>query len=237
MVEFMHFRTEPRALVPVPRNFLLNSVLILNVLRRNPTCVRLSISSLYLASHPSQPPNLCLVSERLEMSVRDLLSSPAPIRTSQALQMAIDACRGVAVLHARRPPMLHRDLKASNLLVDTTGGSSSSASASATTSAGGGSSWGRASAASAGRAGGAFRVCVCDFGLARTKRRNQARLTICGTTAWLAPEIFKGEGWTEKADTYSLGIVLFELFSRRLPYEDVESPQAVAFKVWRLFSS
>ena len=170
------------------------------------------------------------------MSVRDLLSSPAPIRTSQALQMAIDACRGVAVLHARRPPMLHRDLKASNLLVDTTGGSSSSSSSNSSAgtgaSAGGSSSWGRASAANGGRAG-AFRVCVCDFGLARTKRRNQARLTICGTTAWLAPEIFKGEGWTEKADVYSLGIVLFELFSRRLPYEEVDSPQAVAFKVWR----
>ena len=143
--------------------------------------------------------------------------------------MAIDACRGVAVLHARQPPMLHRDLKASNLLVDTTGGSSASG---GTWGRGGGGGGGGSAGASSGRAG-EFRVCVCDFGLARTKRRNQARLTICGTTAWLAPEIFKGEGWTERADTYSLGIVLFELFSRRLPYEDVESPQAVAFKVLR----
>jgi serine/threonine protein kinase len=145
-----------------------------------------------------EPPHLCLITERLDMSVQDLLSSSAPLRISQMLLMAIDACRGVHALHSRQPPTLHRDIKSSNLLVDTSG---------------------------------ELRVCVCDFGLARIRRRNQARLTLCGTTAWLAPEIVTSDGWTEKSDVYALAIVLYELFSRRLPYEHIQSPQTVMFQV------
>ena len=102
-----------------------------------------------------EPPHLALITERLEMSVRDLLASTAPLRVSHLLRMAADAARGVAVLHARAPPILHRDLKSSNLLVDTGhGGDGGSGS-------GGGSGGGGGGVTAVGGARGELRVCVC----------------------------------------------------------------------------
>lgn len=32
---------------------------------------------------------------------------------------------------------------------------------------------------------------------------------MCGTPRWLAPEVFRGEDYSEKIDVYSYGIVLW----------------------------
>eukprot|EP00002_Diphylleia_rotans_P000123 TRINITY_DN1006_c0_g1_i15.p1 TRINITY_DN1006_c0_g1~~TRINITY_DN1006_c0_g1_i15.p1 ORF type:complete len:458 (+),score=106.05 TRINITY_DN1006_c0_g1_i15:183-1376(+) len=56
-----------------------------------------------------------------------------------------------------------------------------------------------------------------DFGLARVKADNQT-MTKCGTRAWLAPEILKGQRYTEKADVFSFGIMMWEVVSRDRPY-------------------
>nr|UDO47013.1 serine/threonine protein kinase [Pandoravirus massiliensis] len=60
---------------------------------------------------------------------------------------------------------------------------------------------------------------LADFGFARAKA-DMATMTRCGTPAWTAPEIIRGETYTEKADIYSLGIVMWEVLTRRRPYAD-----------------
>jgi serine/threonine protein kinase len=53
-------------------------------------------------------------------------------------------------------------------------------------------------------------VKLIDFGFA--ERVNYQRL-ICraGTPGYIAPELFRGKPYTEKADVYSLGIVLYSV--------------------------
>ncbi len=59
---------------------------------------------------------------------------------------------------------------------------------------------------------------VADFGLSRLKETDGG-MTACGTPAWTAPEIVKLEHYDEKVDTYSFGIVMWELMCREEPYE------------------
>lgn len=54
---------------------------------------------------------------------------------------------------------------------------------------------------------------VADFGLSRVADRTR-RMTLCGTAETCAPEVLsKNYTYTEKADVYSFGIVLWEMFS------------------------
>jgi serine/threonine protein kinase len=60
---------------------------------------------------------------------------------------------------------------------------------------------------------------VTDFGLATSLRlRRQASQSIVGTLGYLSPEQGTGEEVDIRSDIYSLGIVLFELASGRLPF-------------------
>lgn len=69
------------------------------------------------------------------------------------------------------------------------------------------------------------RSVVMDFGLAG-ERGQAARLSdgsLLGTPAYMPPERFKGEPAGFKADIYSLGILLYELVSGKLPFEGTVS--------------
>jgi serine/threonine protein kinase len=63
------------------------------------------------------------------------------------------------------------------------------------------------------------RVRITDFGLALSSDDAQGRSETAGTPAYMAPEqIGKGEA-SVRSDIYSLGLVLYELFTGRLPYQ------------------
>ena len=47
-------------------------------------------------------------------------------------------------------------------------------------------------------------------------------LGLAGTSIYRPPESESGAPWTEASDVYSLGVVLFELLTGRLPYESSE---------------
>src|SRR5690242_17117495 len=67
-----------------------------------------------------------------------------------------------------------------------------------------------------------YKAVISDFGL--TKAREAAKLeTRCGSPAWSAPEVMRGESYTELADVYSFGIVLWEVLTRRPPYEGIDA--------------
>ncbi|KAK1426028.1 hypothetical protein QVD17_14695 [Tagetes erecta] len=70
----------------------------------------------------TQPPNLSIVTEYLPRgSLFGLLHKPGPkkiLDEQLRLRMAFDVAKGMNYLHKRNPPIVHRDLKSPNLLVD-----------------------------------------------------------------------------------------------------------------------
>jgi serine/threonine-protein kinase len=74
-------------------------------------------------------------------------------------------------------------------------------------------------------------VKVADFGLSRAlveSRATQANV-LMGTAAYLAPEQVQGDIVDHRADIYSLGIVLFEMVTGKLPFTG-DSPVVIAYK-------
>ncbi|KAG2681262.1 hypothetical protein I3760_11G136300 [Carya illinoinensis] len=109
------------------------------------------------------------------------------------LRMALDVARGMNYLHRRNPPIVHRDLKSSNLLVDKN-----------------------------------WTVKVGDFGLSRLK--NSTFLTARsgrGTPQWMAPEVLRNEPSNEKSDVFSYGVILWELMTESIPWNNLNALQVV----------
>ena len=69
-------------------------------------------------------------------------------------------------------------------------------------------------------------VKVADFGLTRFISEKK-QMTQVGTPMWMAPEIIMGRKYTEKADVYAFGIILWEILTREEPYEEKEPMQIV----------
>ncbi|DBA01885.1 TPA: hypothetical protein N0F65_006033 [Lagenidium giganteum] len=66
---------------------------------------------------------------------------------------------------------------------------------------------------------------LCDFGIARFKSTQQTMTIAMGTGLWIAPEIIAcRRDYDQFADIYSFGVVLSELDTHQLPYEDVKAP-------------
>eukprot|EP00937_MAST-01D_sp_MAST-1D-sp2_P003497 g3497.t1 len=155
-------------------------------------------------------PNVCVLMEYLPRgSVHDYLRRPDTDRLGLGtiVKFAIDVSRGMSYLH-RRCKIIQRDLKSHNLLLDNY-----------------------------------LNVKVCDFGLSRVAKAGKTHagssvraargggasisameLTACGTPLWSAPEVIRSQPYNEKADVYSFGIVLTELFSQKTPYHDSDKP-------------
>lgn len=74
-------------------------------------------------------------------------------------------------------------------------------------------------------------VKITDFGIARALSSTQLTKTndVIGSVHYLSPEQARGGTATKKSDIYSLGIVLFELLTGRLPFSG-ESAVSVALK-------
>ncbi|CAD7695962.1 unnamed protein product [Ostreobium quekettii] len=90
---------------------------------------RMEIAIMMRLRHPNvllfmgavtEPPNLSIVTQFLPRGslFRLLHKSNAVIDERLRLKMAVDVAKGMCYLHSFKPPIIHRDLKSPNLLVD-----------------------------------------------------------------------------------------------------------------------
>ncbi|KAG2508586.1 hypothetical protein JM18_009187 [Phytophthora kernoviae] len=68
-----------------------------------------------------------------------------------------------------------------------------------------------------------FHAKLSDFGVSRKTTVNETMTSGVGTLLWTAPEIIEGKKYSEKADIYSLGVVLSEMDTCEPPFSDVKS--------------
>ncbi|CAG8732212.1 541_t:CDS:2, partial [Ambispora leptoticha] len=97
--------------------------------------------------------------------------------------------------------IIHRDIKGANVLVDNKG-----------------------------------RIKISDFGISK-KVEDQIRASISvhrpslqGSIFWMAPEVIKQTAYTSKADIWSLGCLIVEMFTRNHPFPEFNQMQAM-FKI------
>ncbi len=119
---------------------------------------------------------------------------PDGVPPTRVQALLVDILSGLAAAHQQR--VVHGDIKPSNVLLDGSG-----------------------------------RALITDFGLSTVSDRPDALASmlqsasleaershgIGGTLAYMAPEIRAGEAPTPSADVYSVGVLLFELLTGRLP--------------------
>jgi serine/threonine-protein kinase len=74
--------------------------------------------------------------------------------------------------------------------------------------------------------------CIVDFGIAKLLDSAAASLTrggLIGTPAYMSPEHARGERIDTRTDLYSLGAILFEMLTGRIPYQ-AESPTGIIMR-------
>ncbi len=114
-----------------------------------------------------------------------------------ATRVVLQLCAGLGAAHAKG--VVHRDLKPANVFVIQKGGQPHAK--------------------------------LVDFGMARREELREGELrtqigSILGTALYMSPEQTLGQPVDARADVYSLGVVMYELATQRLPFEG-DGPIAV----------
>lgn len=133
-----------------------------------------------------------LVMERLSgHSLALELAVSGPLPAAQAVAIAADVCAALSEAHGLG--VVHRDLKPGNLMLD--------------------------------RVGDEERVKVIDYGVAIESRGGEGEEgeetvseVMFGTPTYSSPEQVMGLGLDGRSDLYSLGVVLFEMLTGRVPF-------------------
>ncbi|KAG6494814.1 hypothetical protein ZIOFF_042575 [Zingiber officinale] len=75
-----------------------------------------------------------------------------------------------------------------------------------------------------------FCIKIADFGIACEVAYCDTLAEDAGTFRWMAPEMIKDKPYGQKVDVYSFGLVMWEMLTGRVPYEEMTPIQA-AFAV------
>ncbi len=133
------------------------------------------------------------------------LCSPPRLRPAEVAAVGVKLAQLLAVVHARG--VLHRDINASNVLIDEHGAVTLL-------------DFGAAELEE-----GFYNV---PAGERRYLTPPEARVVIphggIGTLAWSAPEVRAGSGWTDQSDVYSVGHLLFRLLTCKVPVKGADPP-------------
>ena len=72
-------------------------------------------------------------------------------------------------------------------------------------------------------------VKITDFGLSKVKHssRMSRQTGMTGTVNYAAPEVIRGGKFSEHSDVFAFGVILWELLTRRIPWEELNEYQIV----------
>uniref|UniRef100_A0A672SA71 Mitogen-activated protein kinase kinase kinase 20 n=1 Tax=Sinocyclocheilus grahami TaxID=75366 RepID=A0A672SA71_SINGR len=65
---------------------------------------------------------------------------------------------------------------------------------------------------------------ICDFGASKF-HSHTTHMSLVGTFPWMAPEVIQSLPVSETCDTYSYGVVLWEMLTREVPFKGLEGLQ------------
>jgi beta-lactam-binding protein with PASTA domain/tRNA A-37 threonylcarbamoyl transferase component Bud32 len=132
-------------------------------------------------------------------SLKDRIVSGGRLPTAAAIEVTRQILHAVGFAHRRG--IVHRDIKPHNVLL-----------------------------ADDGSGNGEPRFKVTDFGISRTTTSQMTEAgSIVGTAQYLSPEQARGAPVDQRSDIYSVGIVLYELLTGKLPFTG-ETPLEIAMK-------
>ncbi|KAI7809293.1 receptor-interacting serine/threonine-protein kinase 2 [Triplophysa rosa] len=159
----------------------------------------------------NEPEFFCIVTEFMTNGSLDELLHEKDMYPVVAwplrLRILYEIALGVNFLHNMSPPLLHHDLKTQKILLD-----------------------------------GEYHVKIADFGLSKwrqlsiTKGSGSKPAEMGGTVIYMPPEEYepsKNRRADVKYDMYSYAIIMWEVLSRRIPYEDATNPMQIMFSVLR----
>lgn len=166
------------------------------------------------AAAPLDHPNICTVYEIDEAEGRTFIAmaflegdtvqqlvEKGPLPVDDVLELGIQAAKGLAAAHEKG--IVHRDIKSANLMV-----------VRATT-------------------GSEPQLKIMDFGLAQLET-GASKLTAegskLGTAAYMSPEQARGDKVDQRSDVWSLGVVLYEILTGRMPFGG-EYQQAIIYSI------
>eukprot|EP01132_Coremiostelium_polycephalum_P002390 gene2390-2955_t len=106
------------------------------------------------------------------------------------LQIAIEIAKGMQHMHSHSPPIIHRDLKSPNILLNSYSEGPNAVST------------------------------IIDFGTSTALYGGAALVRCVDQPLWLAPEVMACTAYSEPSDVYSFGIILWELYTRSHPFDE-----------------
>jgi len=153
-----------------------------------------------------RPPILFFAMELLEGDTLAARVRAGRLTRDEAFPLAVQMADGLQAAHAAG--IVHADFKSGNVLLVPQRGSDG------------------------------IRAVITDFGLARVdpsrisvaESRTLAEVRLAGTLAYMSPEQLRGERITAASDIYSFGIVLFEMATGSLPFDDRDLIKAAMLK-------
>src|SRR2546423_4952386 len=70
-----------------------------------------------------------------------------------------------------------------------------------------------------------IRSMISDFGMSRPANESSKNKAVYGVIPFVAPEVLRGWEYTDKADVYGLGMIMWEIMSGEPPFIDREYDQ------------
>jgi Ca2+-binding EF-hand superfamily protein len=139
----------------------------------------------YLVGYAANPPELCIVTELCVGSLFDTIHKQGRrLQLSTIVRILTEVATGLSILHSSTPPIIHRDLKSLNVLIDAQ-----------------------------------QHAKVADFGMSKEHATGgQHTAGVMGTPQWSSPEILRGTSYTVSTDTYSFGVLMWEVTHSKIPY-------------------